>query len=106
MHGLIAVLQVFEDGNTRLARCFQHITLQDLTNKTISNNLFELPLPAIYFSKNYIPYRKEYRELLASIALNPNNEAWNEWISFNLHRMQDRIFANEESLALLKRKKK
>ena len=106
MHGLIAVLQVFEDGNTRLARCFQHITLQDLTNKTISNNLFELPLPAIYFSKNYVPYRKEYRELLASIALNPNNEAWNEWISFNLHRMQDRIFANEESLALLKRKKK
>ena len=106
MHGLIAILQVFEDGNTRLARCFQHITLQDLTNKTISNNLFELPLPAIYFSKNYVPYRKEYRELLASIALNPNNEAWNEWISFNLHRMQDRIFANEESLALLKRKKK
>lgn len=106
MHGLIAVLQVFEDGNTRLARCFQHITLQDLTNKTIGNDLFELPLPAIYFSKNYVPYRKEYRELLASIALNPNNEAWNEWISFNLHRMQDRIFANEDSLTLLKRKKK
>lgn len=106
MHGLIAVLQVFEDGNTRLARCFQHITLQDLTNKTMGNNLFELPLPAIYFSKNYVPYRKEYRELLASIALNPNNEKWNEWISFNLHRMQDRIFANVDSLALLKQKKK
>ena len=106
MHGLIAVLQVFEDGNTRLARCFQHITLQDLTNKTIGNDLFELSLPAIYFSKNYVPYRKEYRELLASIALNPNNDAWNEWISFNLHRMQDRIFANVESLESLKRKKK
>lgn len=107
MHGLIAVLQTFEDGNTRLARCFQHITLQDITNKTIgTTDNFELPLPAIYFSKNYVPYRNEYRELLANIALNPNNEAWNEWISFNLHKMQDRIFANEESLVLLKRKKK
>ena len=107
VHGLLAALQVFEDGNTRMARTLQHIKLHTLTNKLVAleNNLTPLNLPAIYFSKNYIPYRYEYRELIQELALYHDNEKWNKWIEFNLHRMQERIFATDNSLILLNRKK-
>lgn len=103
IHGLIGALQVFEDGNTRMARTIQHIALQKTTNNTLGYNF---NLPPIYFSKNYIPYRYEYRELIAKIATNPDNETWNEWIMFNLKKLQDRIYKNETSLLLLERKRK
>lgn len=103
IHGLLGALQVFEDGNTRMARTIQHVALHKTTNHTLDYNF---NLPPIYFSKNYLPYRYEYRELIAKIATNPDNETWNEWIMFNLQKLQDRIFKNESSLLLLERKRK
>lgn len=95
LHGLLAALQVFSDGNTRLSRTIQHIKLLIMTNHFIDANLMA---PAIYFSKSYIPYREEYRNLISSIALNPNNSSWENWILFNLRRVQDQIFYNENNL--------
>lgn len=95
IHGLFSALQVFEDGNTRLARTFQHMKLFDSTRLSLDSKLI---MPAIYFSKSYIPYRFQYRELITQIAQNPTCETWNKWISFNLKRLQDQIFHNEENL--------
>lgn len=101
IHGLLAVLQVFEDGNTRLARSIQHVKLLITTNQLINPDLSS---PAIYFSKAYIPYREEYRKLIADIACNPNWQAWENWIMFNLHRLQDQIFANEIPFSRIRKK--
>ncbi len=95
IHGLLAALQIFEDGNTRVARSIQHIKMFQVTRELFSVNL---NLPALYFSKTYIPYRKEYRDLISKIALNPTNQTWNEWIVFNLRKVQDQIYFNEDNL--------
>lgn len=106
IHGLLAALQVFADGNTRMARTLQYVKLQTLTNEIIvpESNLKPFELPAIYFSKNYLPYRYEYRKLIEEIAQNPHSEKWNRWIEFNLHRMQERIYAMDNSMMILCRK--
>ncbi len=101
IHGLIATLQMFRDGNTRFGRTFQYLKLFTMTNKFLDKNL---TLPALYFSKKYLPYRKEYRDLIYKLAIKPDNDSWNEWIDFNLRRMQDQIFSNESSLALVRTK--
>lgn len=103
VHGLLAALQVFEDGNTRMARTLQHVDLYALTIALGNSDKFNLP--TLYFSKNYIPFRYQYRTLIKSIALIHNNEVWNAWINFNLNRMQERIYANENSFEVLKRKR-
>lgn len=101
IHGLLAALQVFEDGNTRLARTIQHAKLLITTNQLIDSNLSS---PAIYFSKAYIPYREEYRKLIADIALHPNYQTWENWIAFNLKRLQDQIYANEIPFGRIRKK--
>lgn len=95
IHALLAALQLFEDGNTRLARTMQHVSLFQNTIGSLGES-FNLPI--LYFSNTYIPYRKEYRDLLMNIAVNPNDENWNNWYLFNLRRAQDQLFANEEAL--------
>ena len=99
IHGITATLQMFEDGNTRLGRTLQHLKLFLLTKKYINNNL---NTPAIYFSQTYLPYRIEYRELITKLATDPGDESWNEWLTFNLRRMQDQIYSHEQSLRLIK----
>lgn len=96
VHGLLASLQLFEDGNTRVARSIQHIKMFEVTRE-----LFQIPftLPALYFSKTYMPYRKEYRDFICKIALEPTVDTWNEWIAFNLRKVQDQIFFNESNLS-------
>ena len=100
IHGLLAALQVFEDGNTRVARSIQHIKMFQVTR-----DLFQVPLnlPALYFSKTYMPYRKEYRDMICQIALNPSIQTWNEWIAFNLRKVQDQICFNENNLKRTRR---
>ena len=99
LHGIIATLQMFEDGNTRFARTLQHLKLFMISHKMVDN---EFVRPALYFSKTYLPYRKTYRDLIVKLAINPNNEMWNEWIKFNLNRVQDQLFMNEQKLELVK----
>ncbi|MCM1053877.1 MAG: Fic family protein, partial [Ruminococcus sp.] len=100
IHGLLAALQLFEDGNTRLARTMQHISLFQNTNQNLGE---DFKLPILYFSNTYTPYRKEYRDLIMQIAINPSDESWNNWYLFNLRRAQDQIFANEEVLKRIRK---
>ena len=96
LHGLLATLQMYEDGNTRLGRTFQHLKMFMLTNKFLD---VDLKLPVLYFSRTYLPYRKQYRDLIAEVALKPDNESWNKRLLFNLRRVQDQINLNDVKLS-------
>ena len=100
IHGLLAALQFFEDGNTRVARSMQHIKIFQITR-----DIFHVPfnLPALYFSKTYIPYRKEYRDMICKIAIEPSMTTWNQWILFNLRKVQDQIYFNENNLERIRK---
>lgn len=95
IHGLLASLQCFNDGNTRLSRLFQHIKLWDLTNDILKT---ELPLPAIYISRSYYPYRSEYRDKIKNIVVNMDTNSWNDWFNFNLNRLEDQLFYIDSNL--------
>ena len=103
IHGLVSALQLFDDGNTRYARLLQNIKLFNLTKKEINGSL---KAPAIYGTRSYFPYRGKYRELINNLAINPNNETWNEWFNFNLNRFEDQIFFLEEKLDKFKKLQK
>lgn len=95
IHGIMSALQLFEDGNTRLSRLFQHIKLWEMTNEKLKCNL---PLPAIYISRSYYPYRTEYREKIKNIVVNDNIDSWNDWFNFNLNRLEDQLFYIDTNL--------
>ena len=54
IHGLLASLQMFDDGNTRYARILQNIKLYSLTKKYLDPSLNS---PVLYGTKSYFPYR-------------------------------------------------
>ena len=62
-----------------------------MTNKYTEYNS---NLPTLYVSRQYYPFREKYRNLITNIVLKENNEAWNEWINFNLKRIEDSLFFN------------
>lgn len=99
-HGLLATLQLFKDGNTRYARTIQHVELWGLLNDIVSYNI---DLPLIYATRQYFPFRAEYRDLIKNIALN-NDDAWDNWIDFNISRFQDSIYKSEDNIKVLQRK--
>lgn len=94
-HGLIAALQLFKDGNTRYGRLFQNVLLHKLANDELN---IDLELPLVYATRQYAAYREEYRKKIENIVLNNNVEAWEDWFSFNLKRIQDGIFYNSNCL--------
>lgn len=95
IHGLIATAQIFEDGNTRLARTLKNVKLYDLTTLEYP---YELENPVIYGTTSYFEHRDEYRSLIRDIADRNDDEVWNNWFKFNLERF-------DESLMHLKRNK-
>ena len=95
VHGLIAALQMFEDGNTRLGRVIQSIELWHLSNQFLET---KLPQPALYMSRSYYPFREQYREKITNIVVENNQEGWNNWLHFNLNRIEDQIQFNEYNL--------
>ena len=95
IHGLIATAQIFEDGNTRLARTLKNVKLYDLTTLEYP---YELENPVIYGTSSYFKHRDEYRDLIKDIADRNDDEVWNNWFRFNLKRF-------DESLMHLKRNK-
>lgn len=103
IHGLVAAYQMFDDGNTRLARLLQHVKLFDMTNE---NTDFKFKNPALYATRSYYPYRGEYRNLIKNIVLCPDSENWNNWFIFNLKRLEDQMFLNMNNLEELKRSEK
>lgn len=100
-HGLIAALQLFKDGNTRFARTVQHVELWGMLNNIVDKGI---EMPIIYATRQYFPFRNQYRELIKNIAIQNSEEAWNEWFNFNLHRIQDNIYKNEENIQIAKQR--
>ncbi len=100
LHGLLASLQCFNDGNTRLSRLLQHIKMWRLTNEKLGINL---PEPAIYISRSYYPYRQEYREKIKNIVINTGTNSWNDWFNFNLNRLEDQLFYIDNNLEEFKK---
>ena len=94
-HGLIAALQLFNDGNTRYGRLFQHVELWGMLSQYDDT---KTELPILYATRQYIPHRNEYRKLIQDIVTKKDDEAWKEWISFNLKRLQDGMYKSEEDL--------
>lgn len=101
-HGLLAALQLFKDGNTRYARLIQHINLWYYTNQTLG---YDFSLPTVYATKQYAAGRASYRGLIKSIAITENDDAWNNWIIFNLKCLQNNIWVNQSNIETLKRRK-
>ncbi len=95
IHGLIASLQMFDDGNTRYARILQNIKLFQLTNQKYNYSFIS---PALYGTRAYFPFRDKYRELIGNLAIEPTTEHWNEWFDFNLNRMEDQIYFLEQKM--------
>lgn len=93
-HGLIAALQMFNDGNTRFGRNIQHVELWRMLNE----NLYKSELPLLYASKQYMGYRTNYRQCIRNIAVLNNAEAWTEWFRFNINRFEDTIYKNKQYL--------
>lgn len=89
IHGLLASLQLFNDGNTRLSRLLQHIKIWEAT---VENLNIDMPMPAIYISRSYYPYRNQYRDKIRNIAINMDDVSWNDWFNFNLNRFEDQLF--------------
>ena len=98
-HGLIASLQLFQDGNTRFARTIQHVELWGKLNEILDK---KIEMPIVYATRQYVSYRNQYRELIRNIAIHDDSESWNDWFKFNLARIQDGIYKNESHVKVLK----
>ena len=110
IHGLLAALQCFRDGNTRLSRVLEHVSIWDLANKYLENSYVELPV--IYSSDAIIRLNKRgvYRNLIKEFAVNPSTAIFNEWITFNMLLFEKQIYYNQdrlgETMSVLKKVKK
>lgn len=98
VHGILAALQCFNDGNTRLARILEHINLWDLTTKF--TNVKDLDSPALFISEAIMVLNKrdEYRELIKNIAVEPNSKTFNDWIRFNMLLIEKQIYLNQDKI--------
>ena len=103
IHGIIASLQVFNDGNTRFGRLLQNVKLYKQTNQMLGTKYDN---PTIYLTRSYQPYRRDYREKLAELAINPNEDNINKWLLFNLRRAGEEIFVNSDRIEKVKLLKK
>ena len=100
---LLSSLQVFYDGNTRLARTLTNVKIYELS-KDLKN--YNINSPVLFYSRQIMPYRSEYRDLIYQFVLNPSNETINNWIKFHLYRIMDQLFYTEDSLTLIRAKEK
>lgn len=89
IHALIAYLQPFGNGNTRLARLIQH---GKIWQSTVEQYDVKLEMPAIYVSKNYLLTRKQYRGLISNIAVVKDDNAWNKWFNYNLNMVDEQLY--------------
>lgn len=89
VHALIAYIQPFGNGNTRVARVLQHCKICDSTNKFFNT---EFTHPTIYLSKNYLLTRNQYRGLIKDIAIYKDDNAWNKWFNYNLNMLDEQLY--------------
>lgn len=96
VHALIAYIQPFGNGNTRLSRVLQHCKICETTNE-IFNTDFQRPI--LYLSKNYLVSRGQYRGLIKNIAVEKNDDAWNKWFKYNLNMIGEQLFYLDTQLS-------
>lgn len=95
-HALVACLQVFNDGNTRIARLLQHTKIWNYTNEYNGLLLPEkdkitLEKPALYLTEPYRQTRGQYREIIKNLVISGTQKDWNKWIDFNLMRTEETL---------------
>ena len=95
VHALIAYIQPFGNGNTRLARVLQHCKICDTTNYLYNTDFSH---PTLYLSKNYLNTRSQYRGLIKNLAIGKDNDAWNKWFEYNLNMIDEQLFYLNNSL--------
>ena len=101
IHGLISVMQPFDDGNTRTSRLLQHGKIWTSTNALYGTSFEQ---PTIYLSENYLLSRRQYRELINKLAIEESNEAWNAWLKYNLFKVEEQLNYLGNNVAQLKRR--
>ena len=89
VHALIAYIQPFGNGNTRLARVIQHGKICKMTNEIYNT---EFATPAMYLSKNYLLTRNQYRGIIKEIAVNKDSDSWNKWFNYNLNMIDEQVY--------------
>jgi len=100
-HAFIALLQPFQDGNTRLARIIQYGIIWNQTN-----SIFDLSLksPALYFSENYLHYGKsKYRAELKQLAQIFDSDSWERWFRYNMTMVEEQLFFVQNNLKEFKK---
>lgn len=95
VHALIAYIQPFGNGNTRLSRVLQHCKICNSTNKMFNTNF---DYPTIYLSKNYLLSRGQYRGLIKNIAIDKDDNSWNKWFEYNLNMLDEQLFFLDNQL--------
>lgn len=98
-HYYIAALQPFGNGNTRLARCLQYNEIFKLTRELLGYNIEK---PALFLSSNYFMTRRYYRDLIARVTQEPNDENMNVWINYNLNMIDEQLNFCDTKLQKLK----
>ena len=101
VHGLLGALQVFEDGNTRMGRIMQHTLMWQLINEQME---YDFEQPPIYATRSYYPMREKCREKIKNIVVQNDDDAWNDWFHFNLDRIEDQMYCNDENIKSLRRR--
>ena len=100
-NGLIAALELFNDGNSRYGRLFQNIEYWGKVNQLLD---VKINKPLVYISRQCYPYRGDARELIKNIVICNSKESWDNWIKFNLKRIQDNIYKSEYNINVVSRK--
>jgi len=88
VHALIAYLQPFGNGNTRLGRAVQHGKIWQMTNE-VYNHKFEDP--TLYLSDRYLATRGDYRNRIKNLANYKDDTRWNSWFMYNLYMIDEKL---------------
>lgn len=94
-HALIAYIQPFGNGNTRLARVLQHCKICKTTNDIFDT---DFSMPTFYLSKNYLLTRGQYRGLIKNLAIEKSDDAWNRWFKYNLNMIDEQLYFLDNQL--------
>lgn len=101
VHALLAYVQSFGNGNTRLARVIQHCKVCSMSNEMLGYNF---STPTFYLSENYLKTRPQYRELIKKIAADKDMESWNKWFNYNLNMIDEQLYFLDNNLTKYRRK--
>lgn len=93
VHALIAILQPFYDGNSRLCRLLQNAYFLRNTNNVYDKKYHSLLITS---AKGYNDFKENYRTSIGKLAVDPSPENWHKWILFNLHTIETSITYMEE----------